>query len=311
MDLRHLRMFVAVAEEGSIHGGARRLMIAQPALSSAMRKLEREVGGPLIIRSRQGVELTDAGNTLLRDAWKFLGQFDQMVAAVQDVAGCERQTLRVGLTAGIAAAADLTRPIISEFRRRYPRIDLAIVDLSLEEQFEAVVEGVVDVAVVRPPHRDDDRIATTPLFSEPRVLCCSREHRLAGATSIGLDEVRDEPSIEMIRTPEPFRSFWSLNGIREGSSRGNYVDTAVTLSQLQLTLMFQPVAIPVSLSGWRLSLSLPELCAVDLPELLRCESVVAHRRHSERPSARAFAQCARQVTEALVDLVRQAELLPA
>jgi DNA-binding transcriptional LysR family regulator len=305
-------MFVAVAEEGSIHGGARRLLIAQPALSSAMRKLEREVGGPLIIRSRTGVELTDAGNALLRDGWKLLGQFDQMVATVQDVAGCERQTLRVGLTAGIAAASDLTRPIISEFRRRYPRIDLEIIDLSLQEQFDAVVEGVVDVAVVRPPHRDDERITTTPLFCEPRVLCCSREHRLAGATSIGLDEVRDEPLIEMIRTPEPFRSFWSLNDIRENSAPGgNYVDTAVTIAQLQLTLMFHPVVLPVSLSGWRLALSSPELCAIALPELTWCDSVVVHRQHSGRASARAFAQCARQVTEALVDLVPKAELLPA
>lgn len=84
MDVRLLELFVCVAEEGSIHGAARRMLVAQPAVSKALQRLEREVGAALVVRSSQGVTLTPAGAILLGEARDILARIGRALAAVRD-----------------------------------------------------------------------------------------------------------------------------------------------------------------------------------------------------------------------------------
>lgn len=84
VDLRLLELFVCVAEEGSIHGGARRLMIAQPAVSKGLQRLERQIGMPLVLRSPLGIELTPAGTVLLDAARDILDRIGQARDAVRE-----------------------------------------------------------------------------------------------------------------------------------------------------------------------------------------------------------------------------------
>jgi DNA-binding transcriptional LysR family regulator len=310
MDTRALRLFIAVAEEGSIHAGARRLMLTQPAVSQALRKLEREVGGLLLVRSPRGVELTPAGVALLEQARDLVRRLDEAGLVVRRIAREENQVLRVGLMAGTASAGDLTFPIITAFRRRYPDLRLSISDLAFSNQVEALVTGQVDVAIVRPPC-DDDRLAIVKLFSEPTVLCFSAAHRLAGAEAISLEDVLDEPMIELVRTPSRWREHWELNDVRGGPPRRIHPEPAVTLTELRYSLLGDQVVAAASGSAWQYGLSSPHLRAVPLLQARPNEIAVAYRRSPMRAWAGEFARCAREVSEQLVDLIPGGRLIPS
>ncbi|MGQ0479519.1 MAG: LysR family transcriptional regulator [Pseudonocardia sp.] len=302
MDVRHLRLFVAVAEEGSIHAGARRLQMAQPPVSQTLRRLEREAGGALLIRSSRGVQLTEAGTALLEHARDILARVDSAVESVRRVARTERYPLRVGLMAGLVAAAELTWPIISTFQRRHPEVVLQVRELPFDVQFESLATGAVDVAIIRGPCLDE-RIETEALFTEPRLLCCSAEHPVADADSLAVADVLDYPMIEMVRTPAPFREFWQLNESRGGPPPRPYADPAVSLLEIQLSLLCEPVVMPVAASAWRLGMTSPLLRAIPLTDVPPSDVAVGYLRRGSCAHAREFARCAREVSHRSIDLV--------
>jgi DNA-binding transcriptional LysR family regulator len=302
-------MFVAVAEEGSIHAGARRLMLTQPAVSQALRKLEREVG-ILLVRTPRGVELTPAGWALLTKGRDLLSRANEVGLEVRHIARHGNHVLRVGLISGIASAGDLTAPILAEFRRSHPEVLVRLSELSFANQFTALVDGEVDVAIVRPPCRDD-RLHLVPLFCEPTVLCFSAGHRLAGVEAVTLDDVLDEPMIELVRSPGPWRRFWTLNELRGGAPpRRVHRDAAVRLSELQCSLLTEPVVTAASAIAWQYGLSTEYLRAVPLLRAPANEIAVAYGRTPMRAGAHDFAHSARQTSERLLGLVSGARLLP-
>lgn len=119
MDTRLLELFVAVAEEGSIHGGARRLVIAQPAVSKGLRRLERTLEASLVDRSARGTALTPAGEVLFTEARDILDRIGRTAAAVRG-AGAASRRITLGLIAGTVAAGDLTGEIVQAYRRERP-----------------------------------------------------------------------------------------------------------------------------------------------------------------------------------------------
>lgn len=304
MDVRHLRLFVAVAEEGSIHAGARRLMMAQPPVSQTLRKLEREAGGELLIRSSHGVELTAAGTALYEKACDILARVDSAVEEVRRVARAERYPLRVGLLAGLSAAAELTGPIITSFQRRHPEVDVTVHDLPFDQLFEALATGPLDVGIIRVPSFDE-RIVTESLFTEPRLLCCSADDPLADADILSVhdDNVLDCAIIEMVRTPAPFRAFWELNESRGGPPPRSFADPAVSVAEVQLTLLSKPVVMPIAASAWRLGMASPLLRVVPLADVDPSEVAVGYRRDGACTYAKEFARCARETSRQLIDLV--------
>jgi DNA-binding transcriptional LysR family regulator len=312
VEIRHLRLFIAVAETGSIHAGARRMMIAQPALSHALRKLEQEVRAELFTRSHRGVDLTDAGMVLLEHAQAIINRMDEAAVAVRAVSRSSRGPLRVGLVEGLVSAADLTVPILEAFRRRHPQIEMEVVELSSIEQFEAVAERAVDVAVVRPPCVDP-RLRLAPLFGEPRVLCCAARHPVAGSAAMPVTAVLDETMIELVETPHPWRGFWALNDVRGGPPRRTRTFRATSLAELHSALLDEPDDLPAVMataaSGWRNVLADPRLRAVELLDAPPSIVAIGYHRDGTRASVPAFIECAREVTEQLIDLVPGASVL--
>jgi DNA-binding transcriptional LysR family regulator len=311
VEIRQLRLFVAVAEEGSIHRGARRMHMAQPPASQALRKLECAVGGPLFHRSSRGVVLTEAGLHLLEHAREILARVDGAMESVRRVAGgpANRVHLRVGLMAGVVAAGDLTWPIIGQFRRTHPEVDVEVQPLNFDEQFDAVGDGTVDVALVRGPFFDD-RTEIRPLFTEPRLMCFSTAHPLAERESLAVDDVLDFPMLQMVRTPREFRDFWQLNEARGGPPPRSHADSAVSLLEVASTLVSSNVVMPVGSSAWRLELQSPLLRALPLHGVASSDVAVAYPNRQRNPYAVAFADCAREVCERQLALVPNAELLP-
>jgi len=157
MELRHLRYFVAVAEELNFSRAAGRMYLSQPALSQQIRKLERELGVALFDRTKNHVALTDAGLVLLEGARKVLVMVEQTAREAREVGGAEARHLRVGFPeyANHTPVADA----LQTFRRRYPYVELEEHEtFTLQEtlqQIDKLHRGTLDVGFMLRPERDD------------------------------------------------------------------------------------------------------------------------------------------------------------
>lgn len=309
MDLRTLRYFVLVAEEGSIHGGARRAMVAQPAVSVALKKLEREVGGTLFERSARGVALTGAGRAMLVHARQILRSVELARKDARLGMTTRPAPFTVGLTAGRVAAGELTGPILDTFQRSNPDVLMRVRELDFAEQFEAVLDGSVDVALVRSPY-EHDALCMEPLFSEPSVLAASPGHPLARLPEVSLERLLSERFLEVVRTPRVWREFWNLTGIRNEGAR-SIPSQAVGLLDFSIDVMRNTTVSPMAQSGWRLGgFGGPSLRAVRLPDAPHSVIGVGYRRGDRQEKVASFITIARAVTEELISIVPDAALAP-
>ena len=187
-ELRLLRYFVAVAEELHFGRAARRLGIAQPPLSTAIRTFERQLGVELFRRTSRSVQLTAAGESLLRGGRRVLAVYAETLAEIEAVARSERSRLRIGFDATAVVAA--TR-IVRAFRASHPQIDLELLSLSWGEGVGELADGSVDVAIVRLPV-SDVTLACEAVLQEGRVAVMNAQHTLARRATLTLAELRGE-----------------------------------------------------------------------------------------------------------------------
>jgi DNA-binding transcriptional LysR family regulator len=146
MDLRRLRLFVAVAEQGGFTAAAEAEHVAQPAVSLAIRELEQELGAPLFIRSRSGATLTAAGEALLGPARQALRDVEHAIAAVAAVTGLVAGHLDLACLPTLAA--DPVAELVGRFRREHPGVTVRMgAPLDLEELANAVRTGAAEVGI--------------------------------------------------------------------------------------------------------------------------------------------------------------------
>ena len=148
MDLRHLRYFVAVAEERHFTRAAERLGIKQPPLSLQIKQLEQELGTPLFRRLTRGVELTEPGTLLLDEARQILEQVERTKANVRNRSRGETGHIRVGF-AGVTYFQPRVPRLVLAYRRRYPGVVLSPVQSNTPHLVEALRNGSVDVEIGR------------------------------------------------------------------------------------------------------------------------------------------------------------------
>jgi DNA-binding transcriptional LysR family regulator len=303
MDLRMLEYFVAVVEEGSISAGARRAMVAQPSVTVAVQRLERELGGPLLERSAAGVVPTEAGRTVLARARRVLRTVEQLRADAAH-ARTGRSTFTIGLVCGRASAGELTGPILDAFRMAYPDLSLRVRELDFAEQFEDVLDGTVDVALVRSPYEHDE-LSMDPLFTEPSVLIAGPDHPLAGAKEICVEAVANERFLEVTHAPREWREWWSLAEMRDDPA--GIPTEAVGLIDYSLDVLRNGAISPMAASGWRFGgLGEPTLSAVTLTDSPRSVIGVGYRAGAVDPQVLAFTEIARTITDEMLDLVPDA-----
>jgi DNA-binding transcriptional LysR family regulator len=176
IELRHLRYFVAVAEELHFGRAAERLGIAQPPLSQQIQRLEALIDAPLFYRTSRSVELTDAGRTLLDGARRTLAQAEEAVTATQRTARGETGTLTVAYAASVMFLS-LPR-LIHAFRARYPSVHLELRELPTGPQIAALHAGEIDIGFVRQPGREKGLTIET-VMTEPLLIALHRHHPLA------------------------------------------------------------------------------------------------------------------------------------
>jgi DNA-binding transcriptional LysR family regulator len=197
-DLRQLRYFVTVAEEGSLTRAAARIPIAQQSLSEQIRALERQVGAPLFVRGPRGVHLTDVGTALLNEARPLLTRTDRAFDRLRRLAVGERQTLHVGFLPSVGNY--VIPPVVRAFAKAHPEIALTTEDVPIARLVEGLRDGRLDAGLTRPPLVDD--LVTERVLQEPVGAVLPAGHRLAGAEQLELAELADEP---WVLTP---RSSW-------------------------------------------------------------------------------------------------------
>ncbi len=190
MELRHLRYFVAVAEELHFGRAAERLGLAQPPLSQQIKALELETGVRLLDRTKRRVSLTAAGEIFLQEARRILALSDQAVLAARRAARGEIGRLVVGFVS--SAVYGKVTSIFRLMRAEYPDISLLLQDLSSVEQVEAIKALRLDVGLVRPPVKIDASLAMRVIWREPLVVVLPRNHRLAGRKRIAPEELAEE-----------------------------------------------------------------------------------------------------------------------
>lgn len=206
LDLRQLRYFVAVAEELSFTRAARRLHMAQPALSQAIRRLERQLGVTLFVRTSRMVALTTAGATLLAQSRSLLQDAEHVVRATQASASASANGIVVGVER--ATNRPLVGPAFAEFRARCP--DGCVVSHHTDwiTQVECVVDGTADVAFVLHPV-SHEHVETVTLLTVPRAVVVPADHPLAERTAVSIGDLRDEILAFPAGAPAEWVDFWT------------------------------------------------------------------------------------------------------
>ena len=203
MELRHLRYFVAVAEEGSLTVAAgRRLHTAQPSLSRQMRDLEYEVGAQLMIRSARGIELTAAGRVFLDHARLALAQVDAAGEAARRAAQPPKPSFALGFLTG--HEIDWLPEAIRLLRDQFPTIEITISSQYSPDLGGALVRGKLDVAFLRPETQTTNLVFKL-VTKEPLVVVLPSDHRLASYEVIDPQDIKGEIFISVSNTAPVLR----------------------------------------------------------------------------------------------------------
>jgi len=200
IELRHLRYFIAVAEELHFGRAARKLGIAQPPLSLQIQRLEAELGTSLFDRTSRRVQLTPAGRTLLEEGRRALAGVRDAVDAAQRASRGETGSLTVAFAASVMFLS-LPR-VIRQFRESFPGVRLELRELGTGPQMIALRNGDLDLGFLREPPLDDE-LETETIMTERLLIAVSKRHPLARRRQVQLTDVANEDFVLFPRDLAP------------------------------------------------------------------------------------------------------------
>jgi DNA-binding transcriptional LysR family regulator len=193
IELRHLRYFVAVAEELHFGRAAARLNISQPPLSQQIQILEQQIGARLFARTNRSVSLTPAGKLFLADSRQILMQVEDAAARAARLHQGETGELRIGFTssAPFIKAVSVT---LSRFRMQYPDVHIQTRESNTREQIAPLSEGALDLGLMRKTQLPET-LDWQVILREPLLAMVHRDHPLAQRASVTLAELVQEPLV--------------------------------------------------------------------------------------------------------------------
>ena len=190
MELRHIRYFVALAEELNFNRAAERLHISQPPLSRQIRELEEEIGVKLFHRTKRQVELTPAGRTFLVRAYEILDRVERSRISARLASTGQEGELRIGFTGTVF---DLI-PTLKIYQARFPHVGIILKQLSSSLQIKALHENHLDIGVLTIPVHSS-KISTRPLLRAPFMAALPEDHPLADKQSLSIRDMAEETFI--------------------------------------------------------------------------------------------------------------------
>ncbi|QKY07566.1 LysR family transcriptional regulator [Janthinobacterium lividum] len=192
MELRHLRYFVAVAEELHFTRAAERLHIGQPPLSQQIQALEAELGAQLFERNKRSVRLTQAGTLFLDDARRILALSEQAAVTARRAQRGEAGELRIGFTFSTPFTPYFAT-VINRYRQQFPHVTLTLHEMATLHQLEAISGRTMDLGFVRPPETTyPSDIKLTQLRQDPLFLVLPVAHALAAKEAIAIADMAGE-----------------------------------------------------------------------------------------------------------------------
>ena len=207
MELRHLRYFVAVAEEQNVTRAALRLHVSQPPLSRQIRNLEDELGVALFDHEARAVRLTDAGQAFLTEVRRVLQQAEEAVQAARDVAGGRRGEIQIGYAPSLTV--ELLPRALKHFRKSSPGVRVQLHDLSTQDMLRGLRDGTLHAALlVQVPPKLLAGLAFEELQRLAVCVALHRTHPLARARRVGLEQVAREHLITFTRADYPEHQAW-------------------------------------------------------------------------------------------------------
>jgi DNA-binding transcriptional LysR family regulator len=284
MELRHLRYFLAVAEELNFSRAAHRLNMAQPPLSQQIMQLEQHLGVQLFERETRPIRLTVAGLTLLEQARPLIKRFDQLEIKLQLMGSGDTGSLAVGFIA--SAMYELLPGVLKQFRSQYPRVHLDLTEMTGLEQEEALHEHSIDVAFIRGVTSDED-FEGHVLLEEPLVVAVPSQWQLAGEKSLSLESLKGEQFILYPTKPDPSYANFIKAACNDAGfepkvvQEANELQTAVSLVASGIGIGLMPASIKMLQRVGVTYVPLKE------PAPLSVISVL-HRKHDPAPSLKKF-----------------------
>lgn len=284
MELRHLRYFIAVAEELHFGRAAERLHIAQPPLSHQIRQLEEEIGVRLFQRTKRRVELTAAGEVFLRESLKAMAQIEQAVGEAQRASRGEVGQLVIGFIQ--SAAINVLPGILQTFRDRFPKVDIKLREATPTQVHHDLIGGQIQIGFLRPPI-NHDALECESVLSEPILVALPKAHPLARQKKLALKSLSTERFIMFPRAAGPGFYDQLVSICREAG-----FSPAVSQEAVQMQTILGLVAggmgialIPASIR----SLRSDGVIYREIRELVsQAEMVVAWRRDNQSPTLHAL-----------------------
>jgi len=194
MEIHQLRYFLAVAQTGSFTAAAKVSHVSQPSLSAQIAKLEGELGGPLIERSRQGARLTKRGELFRGRAAEALRQLESGRFEIEQLSGLTRGSVTLGCLP--STGAYLLPPLLRAFGKAHPGISVSLREESSPQLARLLRESEVDLAIVDEAGLGSG-LRSELLFSEPLLIAVPPGHRFASRKKLALKALADEPLILM------------------------------------------------------------------------------------------------------------------
>lgn len=194
MEIRHLRYFVAVAEELHFTRAAERLRIAPPSLTEQIQSLEAELGVRLLHRTKRTVMLTDAGAGFLKEARSALQHAERAALIARRAGRGEVGRLEIGYVSSATCTGLLTKAV-AEYRASHPLVQLTIRKTETSRQLEQIAEDKLDLGFLRPPDHYPEGISSIIVARQPLIVALPEGHRLASKKIVAARELASETFI--------------------------------------------------------------------------------------------------------------------
>jgi DNA-binding transcriptional LysR family regulator len=291
MEMRHLRYFVALAEQATFRRAAEQLGIAQPPLSRQIRALEHEIGCRLVVRSSRGIQLTAAGRAFLAQARVTLNEAQRAIDQARVAAPERADRLSIGCEASAEMA--VVGRALARLARSHPTMRVALHDLAPDETVRALRAGEMQAAVVALPLAvADEDVAVEVVASVPLCVAVAAGHPIAGPRPVSWRRLSELPFVLYTRAASPVL-FDTVVGTFQREGLTMRTRHHATELQAALTLVAARLGVTVMPSGWQPPRALGLTCRP-----LRSPSVaiafgVAYRRDARTAAVMRFIDAAR------------------